>query len=358
MFELERGKTSMHLSLNKYFRGLGFDVLFIFLIPFLAITTAYIAWFAPQYFELILLLDLGLLGYHHVIATYTRIASSPISIIENRFLVFILPFIVLGFVVACAYLGSVWLISTIYLHWQWWHYTRQSEGIGKAIRYKTSSSDVFGEKLGRALFYAVPVTSFLYMSSQGHSTFLFMPVYTLPVPELMAVGMLIIVAFALLIWLFLQFKALKKKKVSVQHFSYLVSHHLVYLVAYVFIKDITIGWLAINIWHNAQYILFVWHYNNTKFKQGVEKKYFLISWLSQGRAVRIFAYFGFCLLMTYLFYSAVDLGITYLQTISSLPLIVIAYQAINFHHYVVDSLIWKLRNPALRRNIGLSELRE
>lgn len=339
----------------QYFRSYTFDTLLIYVIPILAISTAYIVWYVPEYFELVLFLDLSLLGYHHVISTYTRIASSPISIRENRFLVFVLPIIVLAFVVACAYLGSVWLISTIYLHWQWWHYTRQSEGICKAIKYKTLSSDVFGDNLGRALFYAVPISSFLYMSSQGHSTFLFMPVYTMPVPESLALSMLVIVVFALLVWLFLQLKALRTKNISLQHFSYLLTHHLIYLVAYVFIKDITIGWLAINIWHNAQYILFVWHYNNMKFKQGVDKKYLIISWLSQKGTLRIMAYFTFCLLITYLFYGAVDFGVNYLQTISSLPFIVIAYQAINFHHYVVDSLIWKIRKPSVRQNIGLAE---
>ncbi|MEM8814747.1 MAG: hypothetical protein AAGE85_02910, partial [Pseudomonadota bacterium] len=29
------------------------------------------------------------------------------------------------------------------------------------------------------------------------------------------------------------------------------------------------------------------------------------------------------------------------------------YQTINFHHYIVDSLIWKLRKPTIRKNLGL-----
>ena len=39
---------------------------------------------------------------------------------------------------------------------------------------------------------------------------------------------------------------------------------------------------------------------------------------------------------------------------STLPLMLIAYQTINFHHYVVDSVIWKVRKPALRRTLGIS----
>jgi hypothetical protein len=33
---------------------------------------------------------------------------------------------------------------------------------------------------------------------------------------------------------------------------------------------------------------------------------------------------------------------------------VIIYQTINFHHYIVDAVIWKLRKPSLRANLGLT----
>ena len=39
-------------------------------------------------------------------------------------------------------------------------------------------------------------------------------------------------------------------------------------VAYIWTRDITFGWLMINIWHNFQYILFVWMFNNRRFKGG------------------------------------------------------------------------------------------
>ncbi len=37
----------------------------------------------------------------------------------------------------------------------------------------------------------------------------------------------------------------------------------------------------------------------------------------------------------------------------ALPSIII-YQTINFHHYVVDGLIWKARKPLLRKTLGLT----
>jgi hypothetical protein len=38
---------------------------------------------------------------------------------------------------------------------------------------------------------------------------------------------------------------------------------------------------------------------------------------------------------------------------SLLPLIVV-YQAINFHHYIVDSIIWKIRRKPIQKTLGIS----
>jgi F0F1-type ATP synthase assembly protein I len=40
-------------------------------------------------------------------------------------------------------------------------------------------------------------------------------------------------------------------------------------------------------------------------------------------------------------------------TATSLPLFIIAFQAINFHHYVVDAVIWKVRRKPIQQNLGI-----
>jgi len=240
---------SQAIAINT-FRSPIFDRLFIGAIPILAILTAYTAFLSPEYFDLILLLDLSLLGYHHVISTYTRLAFSTLSLNENRFLLFVLPILVLSFVLICIYLGSVWLIATIYLHWQWWHYTRQSEGVSKAITMKTKSIQGGNEKLNRFLFYAAPISCFLSMSSRQESTFLFMPIYTLPIPIFVAQVLLALPIFIFLTWLGYQLQAIREQKISLPLFLYLISHYVIYLVAYVLIDDITMGWLCLNICPN------------------------------------------------------------------------------------------------------------
>ena len=299
----------------------------------------------------VLYLDLFLLGYHHVIATYTRLGFDSKSLIENRVLMFYLPPAVLLSVVVLALIGQVWVIATIYLHWQWYHYTRQSEGVAKSIKFKSKSQEIGPEKFNRFVFYLIPTACFISMSSRQPETFLFMKVYTLPVPVLLADIILGVTFIMFTLWLARQVKGLKNGQVKIGHLSYLLSHHLVYLVAYVLIVDVTVGWLAINIWHNLQYISFVWHFNTNKFRAGFNKSQPIISWLSQPHRASI--YVGFCLIATFLFYSLVDLGISAIEPYTTLPLVVIAYQALNFHHYIADSVIWKLRKPEIHKNLEL-----
>ncbi|KPZ73199.1 hypothetical protein AN944_00347 [Shewanella sp. P1-14-1] len=336
---------------HSSFRNPQFDVFFILLLPVFAIAVASIANTSSILYNLIFSLNIFFLGYHHVISTYTRLGISQLSDSETRFLTLILPFIVIAFVFTCIYINSSWLISTIYLHWQWWHYTRQSEGVSKAIRYKVQSSEGGNELFNRIVFYAVPIAAFSFMSARNPNTFLFMEVRTLPISMSVAIALVCIVIILQCIWLYNQIGALRSGKLKPRHFGYLVSHQTIYWVAYALFTDINVGWLAINIWHNSQYISFVWHYNSQKFQKGFDKNHPVISWLSQQGYLRVFCYFSVSILVTYFFYSGVDWSIKQLSPYTSLPLIVIAYQSINFHHYIVDTCIWKLRKKSIRENI-------
>ncbi|MCK5748118.1 MAG: hypothetical protein KAH44_18010, partial [Oricola sp.] len=67
---------------------------------------------------------------------------------------------------------------------------------------------------------------------------------------------------------------------------------------------------------------------------------------------RLPLYLAVCLGITVIVYSLILGAVSKLFIITSLSTVLI-YQTINFHHYIVDSLIWKVRKPEIRRNIGL-----
>lgn len=341
---------------KKYLRGPVFDYFFILFVPLLGISTAYYTAANPFDFKFILTVNLWLFGYHHVIATFTRIAGSVSDAKEYRFLVFYLPLMVLGIVAILAVLGTVWLIVSLYLYWQWWHYLRQSEGISKAIKFKVGSRELGPEWFSRTVFYLTPLATFLIALARQPETFLGMKIYIPLIPMQLAVMLGYLAAGLWGVWFFMQLVALLKKKMRFNHFCYLISHHVIYLVAYALIEDLTMGWLAINIWHNLQYIIFVWHYNTNTYKGGFDKARPIISWLSQPH--RAIIYFAACLIVTVLIYKLVNYGVSSIASHTILPILpitIIAYMTINFHHYIVDTVIWKIRNPKVRQSIGIED---
>ncbi|WP_175001217.1 hypothetical protein [Duganella vulcania] len=324
-----------------YMRSQRFDRLFVLGIPLLALAMGALALGLPRYFVLIISLDLALLGYHHVISTYTRLLFDLKSARQHWALLLPLPVAVFAGVYLLIRLGGLTAVATLYMHWQWYHYTRQSEGINKAYGMKTRSVQAGNPAFNRFIFYLVPVAAFLTMSARPGSTFLSIEIWKLPVPQWLAMATLAAAGACLAWWLWAQLRALRDGTLGRLHFAYLCSHYLIYLVAYAAIGDITTGWLVINVWHNAQYIAFVWLFNSNQFKDGINPEQRALSWLSQEGRWPL--YLLACLALTGVVYRAIDVSNAWFANYTLVPLVVIAYQGINFHHYIVDSIIWKLR---------------
>ena len=211
-------------------------------------------------------------------------------------------------------------------------------------------------RLARVAFYAVPLAGILHVSARTPDQFLFMPLYTVPVSAglLTVVDMIAAAAFAA--WLGLQFRAWLRGRLAVPYFCFMLSHFAVFAVGYIVIDEINHGWLAINIWHNAQYVLFVSMFNNRRFRGTVDARAPFLSTISQNG--RLPLYLAVCFTLSTAVYVAIDrYGIGAIGAsagISAGVAAVIVYQTINFHHYIVDVLIWKLRKAPMREKLGLS----
>lgn len=339
-------QTSRHSGIFPNING---DIFFIAGIAAIAIISGLFVSFFPDYFFAVLTLDLWLLGYHHVISTYTRIGSDLVSIKQHWLLLLPLPIMVFTAVYTVYQLGGTVLLGSMYLYWQWYHYTRQSEGIAKAYGAKCTDKLFSREPVNRLLFYIVPLCSFTYMISAGPTHFLTIPIFSFTLVPPLRWLLAIICVTAAAVWLIKAFSALKKKQISAMYFGYTLSHFCIYLVAYVVISEINHCWLTINIWHNAQYIGFVWLFNRKRFAQGIVKQHLIISYISQPN--RLFIYLGSCLILSITIYWLVDIAIWQFSMNNSLMMFFIVYSAINFHHYIVDSQIWKLRKPQIQNTI-------
>jgi len=334
-----------------WLRGASFDLTFVAGISALALLSGALATLNPRLFPVILALDLWLLGYHHVVSTFTRLAFDRESLRAHRFLVTWLPLLVLIGVVAACLAAGPWILTTTYLYWQWWHYTRQSYGVSRIYQRKGGVADGL---LGKLVIYAVPVCGILFRSYQAPDKFLFAEVKVLPVPLGLVVLTGAFVAGVTVLWGMRQAAAWREGKLTPAYTLYVCSHLVIFSAGYLLTRDIDHGWLVLNVWHNAQYILIVWMFNNNRFKGGVEPRAHFLSTISQRQ--NLWRYLLACLGISTVFYVLLSSALSWaaVATATALPLVVVAYQVINFHHYIVDSVIWKVRKKALRQNLGVT----
>lgn len=327
-----------------------FDSSFIFGLLFLSLVTGLVITLQPALFYPILVIDLWFLGYHHVIATFTRLCFDRQSFQENKFLVLGLTPIVAAVTFLVAWMVGLWVIVTIYFYWQWWHYTRQSWGVSRVFRGKDPHGMYEDGWLDQAIFYALPVFGILLRSNQDHERFIGLELWSIPVPDL-AVTITGLAAGGLMaFWIVRRVQAYMSGQLAVIHTCYMFTHFAIFAVAYVVTPDISLGWLMINIWHNAQYILFVWMYNNKRFRNGVDPEARFLSYISQTG--RLWLYLATCIAITGVFYWGVLRTIDWLF-FAGISATLVLYQVVNFHHYLVDSMIWKTRKPRMKETLGL-----
>ena len=333
-----------------WLRSPQYDVGLIGGVLLLALISGLVVVANPALFKVVLLIDIWFLGYHHVVATFTRLSFDAESLRQHRFLVFGLPPIVFAATFALAFGVGVWVIASVYLYWQWFHYTRQSWGINQVYRRKSDGLVEDGIWFSKLSFYLLPAWGILYRSWQDPGVFLGLELRVIPVPELLVDAIGFAALASVLAWVYVRVKAWQAGNLAVAHTLYMVSHYIVFFVGYWVIEDITYGWLVINVWHNAQYILFVWLFNTNRYKGGIDPKAKFLSGISQPN--KFAQYFLICFgISTAVYFSFLFVSTSF--ALIGVPLLIIIYQAINFHHYIVDGLIWKIRKKPLQKTLGL-----
>ncbi|MBI1300593.1 MAG: hypothetical protein GC137_02945 [Alphaproteobacteria bacterium] len=343
---------------TNWLSGPAFDNLLIFGVLFIAVLSGLIVWAKPELFGVVLFIDLWFLGYHHVIATFTKLAGTPQDRRENRFLIYYLPIIVVMCVLALAFGIGIWVITTIYFFWQWYHYTRQSYGISAFYRRKAQKYPEEPRWLEHVMIWSMPTWGILNRCVQDWDRFLFQEIWLPYIPPFVLAIAGLFMIMATLYWLVLRFIAFRNGRLPLGHTLFVLSHITTFYIGYILISEINTGWLVANIWHNAQYILFVWLYNTKRFSKPDENSKTVMAWVSQTQPVRIIAYFTGCILVTSVFYNSVEWGlniIAYDDAILLGTLYIVTFQTINFHHYVVDSLIWKARKPVHQKVMGIKQ---
>jgi hypothetical protein len=318
-----------------WLRDRDFDLRFIGGVALLALVSGGLVLAEPRVFPLVLALDLWFAGHPHVVSTFTRLCFDRASYREHRRLLWLLPPAILVLNAGLFFAVGPWILVSVYLYWQWFHYTRQSWGVARIYARRAGMPLPGDRRLELVAFHAVPLWGILHRSHQAPATFLGAELRVLPVPALAVDSAAALALGALGLWLAVRAAAAWRGELPLAHTLYALSHHAIFLAAYVAIPDATHGWLVANLWHNLQYLLFVWLANARRFERGPDPAAPLLSRISQpGRGMLFFAA---CLAVGAAVYLAVEVAL------GGLAIALVAYQTINFHHYVVDGLIWKTR---------------
>ena len=366
---------------TPWLRSLRFDLGLTVGVAALGLAAAVAVATHPGCLPALLVFDFWLLGYPHVVATYTRLVFDRESAATYRSLVTWLPVVVVAVVVAVAFGIGTWALISTYFYWQAWHYSRQSYGMSRIYRRReglgpsspkpetslarriraVSSLDILTEprgladdRLDAAVIFGLPLAGVLHRSAQGWTAFLSLPIRMIPVPadvaDAAAYGALLVVT----VWVMRQVGVLAhellprpgeaRRSRSWPHTLYMLTHIVVFSVGYG-LPDLSQGWLALNVWHNAQYLLIVWMYNLNRFRGGETSTAPLLSAMSQPQAVPRFLFVVYAS-ATILFAFIAGLPGVRIQAVS---LVLLFSQSLNFHHYLVDAVIWKVRKPEVAR---------
>lgn len=310
----------------------GVMVLGVLLVA-LALGGTVVAW--PRLFPIVLAADVWLFAYPHVTSTYTRIAFDRESLRRHWFLLFALPPLVLLATGIVGALGGAGGLFTVYFVGQTYHYTRQSYGIARA--YRRVAGDLGPDRLSDAVVYLFPLWGLVHRAAEGHPIFFDNPLHLPRLPMAASWGLGAVAVSLLSVWCI---RELRRPRV---HTAFVASHVALSTLSYVLVPEITQGWLFINIWHNAQYLLFVWAFNARRFAGGVEPERAFVSRLCQPKNAPFYA--GFCVLFGAGLYALLDAGGSRVA-IASLPVVLVLHLSVNFHHYLVDGVIWTRKASA------------
>jgi hypothetical protein len=295
----------------------------------------------PKLFTVLLVADLWLLGYHHVVATYTRLAFTADTLRRNRFLAFDLLLLMTAATLALAFTAGAWVVASAFLYLQWFHYMRQGYGLSRMYFRATPDGQVAGSRdlATDLVVYLVPIYAIAARSATIGPMFLDLPVKALVLPGEVVTVLGLAATAAGAMWAVRSAVAFTRGTLDPLYAGFVLSHVAIFLVAYVAIEDANTGWLAINVWHNFQYVLVVWMMNTKKYAGGVDPAARFLSRISQPG--RIVSYFLSCLAISTLIYLVLGRMVEAMG--GGIAITVGIYMGINFHHYVVDALIWKRR---------------
>jgi len=329
-----------------WLRNRDFDLVLICGVAAAALAAGGLIAAMPAAIGFILFVDVWLLGGPHVAATFVRLAPDKVGLSTHRFLVFVLPVIVLAAISALAIGVGITLVATIYFYWQWYHTLRQSWGIAQLYRRRSSVPVREHPLFAEGLFALVALWGLLHRltTDSEYAIFPNLPLSLPLIPVWFADGVVGTAAvLGLAFWAIGRIREYWAGELATAHALFSASHYLIFIVGYVVMDNVAGGWLVTNIWHTAQYLMLVWMFNESTAAKSQAPD----GWFRRATAGNKAGwYFLLCFLMAFPFYLAFT--VTPAWGGASIAIAFVANQTLTFHHFIVDAVIWRAR----RKTVG------
>lgn len=332
---------------SAWLHSTRFDLGFIAGIALLAAGMATATVVSPLLFLPMLTVHTWLFGYEHLWATYTKLVLHPDDRARHRALIYAVPPVILFALFGLGQALGLKGLYVLYFFGQFFHTVRQSWGLAQQYRWQAGGMQWDSTRLSEITLWSVPVWGFLNRCAERPDEFLFQDFWLPAVPRL-AVTIAGIASAALwLTWICTRVLAYRRGELPLGHTLYMLSHFAIYLGGYILISELCSGWLLVNVWHNVQYLAFVWIYNRNRYATGVDHRTRVLSWLSQPGMLRVGLYFLATIALALpIYYLLPQLGMTLDNLLKNLavPAAMTIGLTLTFHHYIADGIIWKRRN--------------
>ncbi len=331
---------------SAWLKDARFDLSLIFGVALLAAGMAGVTVFWPLLFLPVLAAHSWLFGYEHLWATYTRLLLHKDDRSRHRNLIlFALPVVLIGLYGVGLAFGLTG-IYVLYFVGQFHHTVRQSWGMAQQYRHQAGGMSWDSARLSEITLWSVPIWGFLHRASQRPDEFLFQSFWLPPVSQVMVHAAAITSCVLWSVWIYTRAVAFRRGELPLGHTSYMLSHLAIFFGGYILIDELCSGWLLVNVWHNVQYIVYVWLFNRRRFVTGIHPQARALSWVSQPGYTRAAAYFlASVALALPIYYLLPQFGLSLdaLLKNTGVPIAVILALGLTFHHYLVDAIIWKRR---------------
>ena len=236
-----------------------FDAGVLLGIPTLAILSGALALSDRRFLLPVLIADLWLVGHRHVVESLADLRASRGQSPRSRLVAGGLPILLVAISGGLALDGSTWVPATVYFYWQWFQSTRQSWATMQLYRRRASKGADLGDRsLLAALFCLTPIWGLLSRSAEAPDSFMGLDLHLMAVPETWLAPAVIAAGGAFCLWIVERAIAWSEHRLPLGHTLYVLSHLVVFAVAYGAIADVTVGWLVVTIWSHAQFLALSW----------------------------------------------------------------------------------------------------